>query len=437
MTFPFITVQTWVNKLQSYVNAGELLLNEEVANGEVSFKYDKEYLRAGHDPLDPKNLPTTLDAGLYICHEGNGTLPAYFQQFVVSDLMNKLLFHAVPQWKSLSQFHKLQLLTQYVGDFNAIQLNSQLEQHNIPLQTPTELQEMASFMRKVSTGQALQMPVEPHLLAMSHCPGRRGKMDYADVTSGQRYVVRFRTSSLIDDTRTQIAYGDLESNSGIENVALELKSLDHDTEVLFQENYKQTYFQNNGDPRLLKFNTVPFWVLHEYSTQDHRKLNYADAVTIINQFSCAPDEDRHQLMLRALFSASINHTANGLNDLALMNLGGNQWRLAPAVNTIPNPDISAEFDLAFGDYQSSRLFFDVDETFTIQLASIFGMSNEVAIQMLQQVNDALTQRYSQYQRYNIPPQTIVLLEQVFSTTAQRHGILERAPSESSRHRPRF
>ena len=136
---------------------------------------------------------------------------------------------------------------------------------------------------------------------------------------------------------------------------------------------------------------------------------YDEAATVIDKYSAEPRLDKEQLLLRAILSARINHTSNGLDNLRMLDHGSNHWRLAPAFNTLPNPMFETPFRTTFGGHQVSRKHFVVDKTFATNLAKSFNLPGESGLHALDRIETSIESRKALFEEadFNVHEQLIV------------------------------
>ncbi|MDD7836805.1 type II toxin-antitoxin system HipA family toxin [Paenarthrobacter sp. AB444] len=77
------------------------------------------------------------------------------------------------------------------------------------------------------------------------------------------------------------------------------------------------------------------------SEQDGAHGDYLDLLDVIDENSENPDADREQLFRRIAFNIVVNNTDDHLRNHGFLR-GRNGWRLAPAFDVNPNPDVNGE-----------------------------------------------------------------------------------------------
>lgn len=432
----YIHIHRWSNHLQEYQYVGHLLYENELTGGAVSFFYDQNYLEAGGPSLDPRNLSVDKNGGRHVVTDGNGVLPLYFQQFLPGAYGQLMLKNEFFQFDKLNQFQKLSICAELFGDHIAIQINAQNAQSNLGATTQAELSSITNAIHSARPGQIKAPLGSEKLTATCSLPGHRSKIDYTSSKDGQRYILKPNASSHFNESKVRQFIHSLEVAAGIDSAPIEMLTLDDgDIEVALQKNFKQHFEVNADIPLLLKFNYVGFDVLHGDNSvlSPSQAFSYKDAAAIIDRYSTSPIEDKEQLLLRALLGASINHTSNGLDNLALIDLGSNHWRLAPAFNTMPNPIQEATFSMRYGDHLVSRSHFTVDAAFAKSLALDISLPESAGELALIKVNNALSMRKSLFEKAHVDPQTQSAIEQAIEP--QTKVRLYAKPDIDSGHSP--
>ena len=345
------------------------------------------YIANGGASLDPHALPITLKKGLYVHHAGNGELPLYFQQYLPGAYAELILSKTDTIWDGLNQFQKLARLSEAFGDQHALQLNAHLDQSNYPVHSIDDLQQIVATMRNLQISKKPQPLKKDIFIAVCSMSGNKPKLDYADPASGNRYTARINSSTAFAESRMRATMHDLERLAGIDSVSTSIKLLPDGNEITLQGNYKHEFLEHDQQQYLLKFNSVPFQSLCDSPSSS--KMTFNQAAEIIRKYSADLEADMQQLLLRALFSARINHVSNDVSQLVLIDIGINEWRLAPTINTLPDPAHERPFDTPFGNYETTRQHFLPDEEFAIRFAGQLGLPEKMAVVASAQIDTAI------------------------------------------------
>ncbi|MFJ4170047.1 type II toxin-antitoxin system HipA family toxin [Paenarthrobacter sp. NPDC089714] len=75
--------------------------------------------------------------------------------------------------------------------------------------------------------------------------------------------------------------------------------------------------------------------------EDGTHGDYLDLLDVIDEHSEAPSEDREELFRRIAFNYAVNNTDDHLGNHGFIR-GSNGWRLSPAFDVNPNPDVNSE-----------------------------------------------------------------------------------------------
>lgn len=396
----FISIHIWQNHTQQYVEAGSLIYAPDFNDGAVAFQYDDTYVANCGAALDPHTLPTTLKQGLYVHPAGKGILPPYFQQYLPGTYAEFILSKTDGIWSSLNQFQKLARLSEAFGDQHALQLNAHLDQYNKPVSSMDDLQNIVTTMRNLQITKDPKPLTKSLFIAICSMSGNKPKLDYADRNSGSRYTARVNSSTVFSESRMRAVMYELESKSGIDSASTILQTFPDGQEVALQGNYKHSFLEHHKQHYLLKFNSVPFSALID-NTINRSDFTYRDAANIIRKYSVEPASDIDQLMLRALFSARVNHTSNDIGSMVLIDLGINKWRLAPAINTLPDPAHERAFATPFGNYQKTRQHFEPNQEFAAEFAHSLNLPAEAGILAHERIDKALEQLNSITEAYDL------------------------------------
>tara|TARA_Y100001968_G_scaffold296826_1_gene305285 strand:- start:7528 stop:8814 length:1287 start_codon:yes stop_codon:yes gene_type:complete len=359
----FIHVHKWSNKEQCYQYVGHLLYDNKYTDGAVSFHYDDDYLAKSGAELDPMNLSLSNKTKAYIEPSTKGIIPPYFQQFLPSSLGYSLFNKCLEGFDKLNQFQQLSVVSELYGDRGAIHLNGQNEQNNSMIESVDEMLSIIVAIEGANVD-SLVLPSLEKMLPYNSASGNRLIFNIKEKHSSQSYFYKHSESTSFDEHQARLLTFKLETQCTIDSAAVKMVDM-NGVQVSFQENYK---FANHESGVKIRLNSVPFSALISNNPSAHGHLDYGVASQIIKSFSSEPEADLDELFRRALFCGHLNVTSNGLNNLELMDIGHNEWRLAPAFNNLPNPYHTSVFDLAFSDGLRAKKFFSIDKNFAEVLA---------------------------------------------------------------------
>ena len=315
----FIHVHKWSNNEQCYQYVGHLLYDNTYTDGAVSFHYDEGYLAEAGAELDPMNLSLSSKTKAYIEPSAKGIIPPYFQQFLPSSLGYALFNKCLEDFNKLNQFQQLSVVSELYGDRGAIHLNGQNEQNNSMIESVDEMLSIIVAFEGANID-SLVLPSLEKMLPFNSASGNRLILNIKEKRSSQSYFYKHSENTSFDEHQARLLTFKLESQCKIDSAAV--KTIDM-----------------NG--------------VHSQ---------------IIKSFSSCPEADLDELFRRALFCGHLNITSNGLSNLELMDIGHNEWRLAPAFNNLPNPSHTSVFDLAFSEGLRVKKFFSIDMSFAEVLA---------------------------------------------------------------------
>jgi len=399
----FIQVFRWVNTIQQYLCAGNLIKDAE---SRVSFHYDEEYLVKAPASLDPKNLNlktqkvfTTLD----------GKLPAFFTHFLPGQYASTVLSDIHAPWDSLDEFDKLSFISEYFGDHGAIQLNAHDDRQQNSIGHGEE--DMERIVEAIQTFQSENHRVVFDKPSLSICgvQGTRPMFEFAEPETGTRFFGKPSCNPKYNETSIRLATNLLSHKAQIDTVKTAIKSFG-EQDIAVQQNFKHAFFKGEDTNHVIKFNAVPFDILID----NERTPTYEDIARVIKQYSDQPETDLSQLHLRAIFDASINSTRNELDNFHMIDLGVNKWRLAPSFASLPNPDTSAKFSTPFSYRHASRALFTPDALFSAYLGNTIGLNNTIIEHNYALLQNTLNNLEETFADANLPSSLTEFLSWFFS-----------------------
>lgn len=385
----YIHIHRWSNALQQYEYTGHLLYDEEFTQGAVTFHYDKSYIGRGGPSLDPYLLNSKGHEGVYVVNSGKGILPPYFQQFLPGALGQLVVQNTFDGYNQLNQFQKLSISTEMYGERGALHFNGQNDQNNDRISSLSELSEAISSLTSKEPNNILN-PMGESYLSICSATGTRTKLELSLEGDLKRFFYKHAESSQFDEHKMRKVMYDMEREIGIDSVECKLVELGR-RKIALQANYRYHQPQSENGGLRIKLNSVPFSALIDTSDGkiDNVTYSYQDAKNIIEAYSAEPEEDKAELFRRALLSAAINNTSNGIENLELVDIGHEHWRLAPAFNSMPNPCHSTSFRMKFSDAFAAKKFFSVDLAFADKLAqelSVTGIEVEDTLNTVNRVS---------------------------------------------------
>lgn len=394
MSSKFILCHKWDNNSQNYVSVGNLLHNDEFFDdrGVVGFYYDEEYINKSGANLDPNHLRTNIKSGTYSvpANQPPGTLPHYFQQFLPGNFSGRILNQIDPSWSSTTQFEKLLIISEIIGDHHSILLQGHNDHFNCDIDNMKKLERLVSSCKRFKDDYfSSEEATVSEILPLLNIRSNRPMFDYYDIEQRKRYVVKMNASGYCNDAAVSALLGKVEEKAGINVSNSEVRVLSYGEPLLFQECFASI---SPSDTKKIKhkFNRISFkFLLSEFSGTTNVKLTYKHIAAAIKQYSVNPEFDLEELFRRAYFSASVNHTSNGPDNLELIDIGSNEWRLAPSYNNLPNPFHSTSFETCFDAYMTSRNLFNIDEQFIAKLAQEISITSTSAFQIANYVDQAI------------------------------------------------
>ena len=396
----FVRLSMWNNMVQDYLPVGTLIYEKDDRLGFVGFAYDSDYVNSRCPAIDPAHLDPKVNSGRYVCRAKKGTVPHYFSAFLPGEFGQQLLSGMSDNWRKLNEAEKLYIMTLAHGDFGAPQLNPQNDQYNNPIKDLEELSLLVATIRNFQNGAGpAPIPKELHGAVCSF-RGPKPKIDFESEKDGisRRFVVKINTTGYYNDARVSKTMNDLEISAGISICNSTVVKLNCGEEVLFSYNYARTekyQQQPDGSPTklILKYNRISFKTLlaDDPILGNTQKPSLRHAIHVIDKYSADPVSDKEELFRRTIFSASTNHTSNGLDNLEMYDKGDGTWRLSPSYHNLPNPLADTCFDLSFYDTEVSSNLLRVNEEFLNHLANAFDFDETYTkLLALPVVNSLLT-----------------------------------------------
>lgn len=390
----FILCDRWSNERQDFVSCGVLMYDSSAFDGKgrVGFLFEDGYVSSGLGRPDPKHLNgSSLE---YVVPVGGGYLPHFFQQFLPGEFADQFFAAYEPSWSGLNQFEKLNKVSTLFGNYQGIQISPHHDHISNELKDVDHLHHLSDVVQKFLDTRAVPQLSKQELAALSSLSGKRPKVNFHETDGNARYIVKLGTSSYYSDAKISHFMADLQSRSGISVAESKVETTSAGNDLLLQKKYTMarpddissgpTEFHN-------LYNQVSFKVLHSNwrAPNLRTRITYKDVAECISLFSADPEADKRELFKRAYFSAATNHTNNGLDNLAMIDLSDNEWRLAPSFNNLPNPFNDQEFSVAFDENLTARNLFDLDDKFATRLASEIGVDRVEALLMRNEISSVL------------------------------------------------
>lgn len=143
------------------------------------------------------------------------------------------------------------------------------------------------------------------------------------------------------------------------------------------------------------------------SEEGHTR-DYVDIADALAQISASASQDLAELWLRILFSVCVNNTDDHLRNHAVLRLGS-AWRLSPAFDLNPDPDLNSRRATAIGGATS----FDAGWTMLQETRELFGVSESESNAMMTAVSDAISKWKTIALKHGIKKDEIELFLPVF------------------------
>ncbi|MEU4238190.1 HipA domain-containing protein [Actinoplanes sp. NPDC026619] len=145
--------------------------------------------------------------------------------------------------------------------------------------------------------------------------------------------------------------------------------------------------------------------------QDGQPRDYTEIAEVLPENSSAAVEDLRQLWRRIAFSIAIHNTDDHLRNHGFLRLGSG-WRLAPAFDVNPNPELAAQRVTSVGG--ATRPADEVNAL--LVYAESFGLADEQARVILREVAEAVENWDSIARRNGITQAEIARFEPTLSHT---------------------
>lgn len=147
--------------------------------------------------------------------------------------------------------------------------------------------------------------------------------------------------------------------------------------------------------------------------------DYTDLAEALSDHSSAPDADLRELWRRIAFSIAVNNTDDHMRNHAVLR-DRNGWRLSPAFDINPNPDVTEERTTAVGGVTGRARVLEILTTW----AYAFGLTDRDVATVLSEVFEA-TSRWRQVAASNgVPAAQIPRFEAAFEgLRSEAHRII--------------
>lgn len=144
--------------------------------------------------------------------------------------------------------------------------------------------------------------------------------------------------------------------------------------------------------------------------------SYQDIAVQMRRHIAAPNvaEDLKQLFMRMVFNILCNNTDDHLRNHGFIHLPGHGWRLSPAFDVVPQPDmgprVPRNLTLGVGMDGSRR----ATPANALSVCPVFGLTPEDGRQIIDQLRQTfLSQWQSVYTRFGVPKKDIPFLKEAF------------------------
>ena len=414
----YIQVSAWNNEAQDHQQVGTVIYDNDPDHrlGFVGFVYDREYLAAGGPDLDPVNLKTTENEGRFFT-SNDGRLPPYFKQFLPGVFAEQMLSDKDSRWGSLNDAEKLYLLTEVNGDFGAIQLNAQMDQFDRPIDRMGELKELVEIIRDFQQDRSTPPLNNSQIKALTAFNGHKPKAEIEMSMDGvaQRFCAKLNTTPEYNDAKVSHTLTEMQKVAGISSAGGQVATLSSSEDIYLSAHYARTESTApraaGESPDFLRYNRVPLTaLLHGDESLGNTDIpSYKHVANLVSRISADAPADQEQLFKRALFSALTNHTANGLDNIEMYDVGNGQWRLSPSFNNLPNPSQTARFDLSFTGNKDTVDMLRVNSGFVRRLGAVMGFGPEESMALANSVTQAVLKADKIMVSSDLPPNDRIFL----------------------------
>lgn len=117
--------------------------------------------------------------------------------------------------------------------------------------------------------------------------------------------------------------------------------------------------------------------------EDPYHASYQDLARLVRQYSTRPDEDLRQLLGQALLNGAVRNTDDHLRNFSFLECEGG-FRLSPAYDIVPTPDIGAYHQLSWGYSSVMPSLSDAGLA-----ATSLGLSSNVGVELAESVQLAM------------------------------------------------
>lgn len=343
-----------------------------------------------------------------IPHDSN--IPAALTEVLPGSFANKLLQSVDPSWSKNSDFMKLvRLGSREVGTYRFIVNTGELDKSLLIGQDKLD-DVMGKLHIALGKNELNNLLDKSNFYSLTSTKGAEPKIEYQD-EAGDRWVVKTHNR---DTPEVSNAYAKMELASMMMLDDIDVPSPVSDTHlcpdgrvVFMSKHYNLA--QPTVDPKTgfaeykNKYNTLNAKTLNSIAGAQAngvsgRAYDYKDVMRVLKEtadnFS---QNDKAQLLKRAVFDVLINNTSTGPQKIELMEDDFGEYHVAPCVGVIPDV-LKNPFSLTIGDKYSSQLNVSLDDSFCHTLSETFEVPFDEVKAHVSKIADVVMRR-EDYMRF--------------------------------------
>jgi len=326
----YISVDIYDQKKSKYVHAGYIMMTKSLEAG-AGFSYAKNY---NGPSLDPSQLPIKQGVSRTKSAEGNNSLHNIFKESLPGTWAAKNIKAVFPEFEQKNDAEKLFFLGS--RRVNGLQFKCYDSVDKPSYLRGEELLKQIAYDAKIfevgdkDGNHPLYLSEDAGTYhPIINTSGDAPKANYERESMGGEYtrtLAKFSMPYQPFSRKVEAAVGKMSKDAGIDtpdSYWIAGKENDGD-EILIVDKFDQ----GNGGPR------------HKISLTSLMSaeggVDMSDVANAVRRYSAKPEEDVKQLFKRSILSASVNITANSLDNFEMMIDDNNEYRLAPNYGLSPN-----------------------------------------------------------------------------------------------------
>jgi len=370
----FITVLKWDNASRAFIPVVQIQpLEQAFPNGPIR--------------VEPVRLGHSLNKTGLVKSTTNKRLPPRIADLLPGQFAEKLLEAADINWSGLSEFMKLyELGSRNMGAYQIVAID---RDSNQPIVGTEKLEGLFQKLHvALSLNELEDIFTNDNFYSLTATTGSQPKIEYQDEV-GNRYVAKTVKPSYgnlaAGHVKVEHALNLMQKAAGISTAESKLHICKNGQAILLSQrfNLEEPIFQKGSNiaDHNVKQDSISFKTMSAIAYSEGHQLNpakgsYTDLIACIKLYSSDPENDKRELLKRALFNVVVNNTDNHDRNFELLeNKDGTGFRLSP--NFDVTPDVGrAPFQIAISKMHTSQQMIYFNEQFFDVISKEFEVSKE-------------------------------------------------------------